>query len=88
MWKMSINIDFLYVEGVNNLNGLRSHHPVIFKPRKTAHCSAKFHTFKTVHYLSNGKINERVISSGVWQRVVRWKSSDISEEDIASVFII
>jgi hypothetical protein len=41
---MSVNIDSLYVEGVNNLNDLSSHHSVIFKPRKTAYHCIKFHT--------------------------------------------
>jgi hypothetical protein len=30
------------VKGANNLSGLGSHHPVIFKPRKTARGSTKF----------------------------------------------
>jgi hypothetical protein len=30
----------------------------------------------------------RVLSPGMWRRVLRWKSSDVSEEHTASIFIV
>jgi hypothetical protein len=30
----------------------------------------------------------RVISSGIWRRAVSWKSTDVSEEHVASIFTV
>jgi hypothetical protein len=41
--------------------------------------------YKANPYSSNEKIR-RVSSSGIWRRVLRWVSTDVSEEHIASIF--
>jgi hypothetical protein len=42
----------------------------------------EFERAKTVHALL-----DRVATVIIWRRVVRWKSTDVSEEHVASIFM-